>query len=79
MPAERLLNAEEVARHVGMTPNWIYSETRNGRIPHIKLGRYRRYRPSAIKRWLEELEAGPMADVPVGGSADELGPPPRVH
>lgn len=71
--SERLLNAEEVAHHVGMTPNWIYSETRKGRIPHLKLGRYRRYRASAINHWLAELEDGPTADVQADGSADESG------
>jgi excisionase family DNA binding protein len=56
--AEPLLHAEDVARLVGMTPKWIYDETRKGRIPHIKLGRYYRYRESSISRWLAALEAG---------------------
>lgn len=63
LASDRLLKADEVARHVGMTPNWIYSETRKGRIPHIKLGRYRRYRASTINRWLIELEGSPTAEI----------------
>jgi excisionase family DNA binding protein len=56
--AEPLLHVEDVARLVGMTPKWIYDESRKGRIPHIKLGRYYRYRESSISRWLASKEAG---------------------
>jgi excisionase family DNA binding protein len=52
----RLLSAEEVADMLGMSVDWIYAETRAGRIPHIKLGRYRRYRRESIEGWLHELE-----------------------
>lgn len=53
---ERLLSAEEVAQRLGMGVDWVYAETRRGRIPHIKLGRYRRYRSSAIDEWLAGIE-----------------------
>jgi len=43
-----LLFAEDVAAMVGMTRDWIYAETRAGRIPHVTLGRYYRYRPESI-------------------------------
>jgi excisionase family DNA binding protein len=55
---EPLLHVEDVARLLGMTPKWIYDESRKGRIPHIKLGRYYRYRESSISRWLASKEAG---------------------
>lgn len=54
---EPLLTAEDVAAMLGVTVGWIYTETRAGRIPHVKLGRYRRYRRQTIDRWLEDLEA----------------------
>ena len=34
-----LLTAEEVAAMVGMGVDWIYGESRRGRIPTVKLGR----------------------------------------
>jgi excisionase family DNA binding protein len=43
---------------VGMTKDWIYAETRAGRIPHVSLGRYYRYRPESIDAWLREIERG---------------------
>jgi len=54
----QLLTAEQVAAMLGMSCDWIYAETRAGRIPHVKLGRYRRYRAEAIEHWIAELEAG---------------------
>ena len=53
-----LLTAEDVAALLGVGKDWIYSETRAGRIPHVKLGRYRRYRRESIDAWLLKLEAG---------------------
>ena len=52
----RLLVAEEVAAMLRVTKAWVYAETRAGRIPCVRLGRYYRYRASAIAAWLEEVE-----------------------
>ena len=51
-----LLFADDVAALVGMTKDWVYAETRAGRIPHVTLGRYYRYRPESIEEWLCEIE-----------------------
>jgi excisionase family DNA binding protein len=53
-----LLLAEDVAALLGMTTDWIYAETRAGRIPHVALGRYYRYRRESIEAWLREMEQG---------------------
>jgi excisionase family DNA binding protein len=52
------LSADEVAALLGMTKDWIYAETRAGRIPHVALGRYYRYRRESIDAWLREIEHG---------------------
>jgi excisionase family DNA binding protein len=52
----RLLTVEEVAERLGMTKEWVWAQARSGRIPHVKLGRYRRFREEAIEQWLRELE-----------------------
>jgi excisionase family DNA binding protein len=41
-----------------MTPAWIYAQTRKGALPHVRLGRYVRYRRSAITEWLAAIETG---------------------
>jgi len=56
-----LLFADDVAAMVGMTRDWIYAETRAGRIPHVTLGRYYRYRPESIDAWLRDIERGTVA------------------
>jgi excisionase family DNA binding protein len=55
---ERLLNAAEVAKRLSVPETWVRAETRAGRMPHVKLGRYRRYDWSAVVAWLEERRAG---------------------
>jgi len=52
-----LLNAQEVAAMLGVPASWVYSQTRAGRIPTVKLGRYYRYRREAIEAWISEREA----------------------
>lgn len=51
-----LLDAEEVGQMLGVPKSWVWEQSRNGRIPTVRLGRYRRYRREAIERWIEELE-----------------------
>lgn len=54
-----LLTADEVAAILRMTKAWVYTQTRAERIPHVSLGRYVRYRRSAIIAWLGEIERYP--------------------
>lgn len=54
---DTLLTAEEVARMLGVTPGWVYAQSRSGLIPTVTLGRYRRYRREAIEGWLRDIEA----------------------
>ena len=58
LPAvDRLLTAEEIAERLGMRTDWVWAQARAGLIPHIRLGRYRRFRESAVEAWLRELES----------------------
>jgi excisionase family DNA binding protein len=59
-----LLTAEDVAAMLGVTTGWVYAQSRNGRIPTIPLGRYRRYRRDAILHWLDEIEQLPAKQLP---------------
>ena len=55
---DRLLTADELAERLGMKTEWVWAQARAGRIPHVRLGRYRRFRESAVEEWLRELEIG---------------------
>ena len=66
--ADPLLTAVEVAKLLRVTTGWLYAETRAGRVPHVRLGRYVRYRRSGIERWLATLEresTRPVTQAPV--------------
>jgi excisionase family DNA binding protein len=52
----RLLTVDEVAERLGVTKDWVWAQARAGRIPHVRLGRYRRFREEAIDAWLAQLE-----------------------
>ena len=58
---ERLLTAAEVAELLAVPESWVREATRAGRLPHLPLGRYRRYSLPAIEAWLAEQQAGPYA------------------
>jgi excisionase family DNA binding protein len=70
---EDLLTAAEVASLLRMTSGWVYAETRANRIPHLRLGRYVRYRRSAIEQWMGEIETGKTFPPVVSLSAGRTG------
>jgi excisionase family DNA binding protein len=42
-----------------VTRTWVYDQTRRNAIPHLRLGRYVRYRRGAIEAWMRSIERGP--------------------
>jgi len=52
--SERLLTAAEVADWLAVPVSWVRESTRSGAMPHVELGRYRRYREDEVARWLAE-------------------------
>ena len=48
-----LLDAEEVAKILGVDTAYVYSLARAKKIPSIKLGQYRKFSPYQIKKWLD--------------------------
>lgn len=52
-----LWTAHEVAAMLGVSHEYIWQLSREGRIPTVSLGRSRRYRPESVLSWLEEIES----------------------
>lgn len=53
-----LLTVAEIAAALKVPISWVYERTRRSgsdRIPHIKLGKYLRFRWSEVGQWLESL------------------------
>lgn len=53
---DQLLTASDVAELLAVPERWVREHTRGGLIPHLRLGRYVRYRKDAVVRWLDEQE-----------------------
>ena len=59
--AERLLTVQEVAELLRVPASWVYERTRrrgDQHLPHIKMGKYVRFRPAEIEAYLEGLHRG---------------------
>ncbi len=55
---ERLLTVQEVAELLRVPASWVYERTRrrgSERMPHVKMGKYVRFRPTEIEAYLEGL------------------------
>jgi excisionase family DNA binding protein len=53
-----LLDAGELASKLGVPKSWVLAEARANRIPHLRLGRYVRFREDSVREWLDGLEQG---------------------
>ncbi len=56
--SDELLEAKTLADEWHVPETWIYAAARDGRLPHVKLGRYVRFRRSAVEEYLLEQERG---------------------
>lgn len=56
-PEGSLWTAHEVAELLGVSHEYVWQLSREGRIPTVSLGRTRRYRRESIFAWLEEIES----------------------
>jgi len=52
------MDASEVAELLHVPERWVREHTRSGLLPHVQLGRYRRYRRDAVLAWLDAQENG---------------------
>ena len=59
-PDAVLLDAAGVAELLGVPTSWVYAEARAGRLPNVRVGRYRRFRRRAIEDWVGAHEQGPI-------------------
>jgi len=54
-----LLDLEEVARRLSTSPRHIRRMVFERRIPFVKVGRFVRFVPDDLARWLDEQRVGP--------------------
>jgi excisionase family DNA binding protein len=49
-----LLKPEEVAEILNVPISWVYSNAESGKLPSLRIGKYRRFRRDEIENWLEK-------------------------
>jgi excisionase family DNA binding protein len=54
-----LLTAEEVAELLRVPLSWVYRAAREGSLPSVRCGRYRRFDAEDVDRWIEEQKGSP--------------------
>lgn len=52
-PARRLLSVDDVAEWLGIPRPAVYRLVREGRLPAVALGRYYRFDPGAVQKWID--------------------------
>jgi excisionase family DNA binding protein len=55
---DRLLTDADVAEFLNVPASWVGEAARAGRLPHVMLGRYRRFDPTDLRECLEERKRG---------------------
>lgn len=55
---DRLIDVAEAAELLGVPVSWIRSAARADEIPHIRIGRYLRFRRDRLVEWYAEKERG---------------------
>ena len=50
---EKLIGVKEMSEAYGLPVSWIYSKAQAGMLPHYRIGKYVRFRPSEIEAWLD--------------------------
>jgi len=69
---EKLLTPQQVAETLDVKVSTIYQWTHQEFIPHIKIGRFVRFRISEIERWLDERKVAGRATRRVQMSRGEI-------
>jgi len=57
--ASPLIDATEAARLLGVPPTWLLAQARARKVPHQRLGRYVRFDPDELVRWVEQNRIDP--------------------
>lgn len=60
---EPLIDAEQAARILGMSTDWLYEQAAAGRLPSYKIGGKRKFRASELEAFIQQAKSGKMATV----------------
>ena len=52
--SQTLRTADEVAERLQVPKTWVYRAAREGYLPSVRCGRYRRFDDRDVERWIEQ-------------------------
>ena len=55
-----LLNVESLSEYLGVNKTWVYDRVKFNEIPHIKMGKYLRFKKKQIDKWIEKQTVKPI-------------------
>jgi hypothetical protein len=55
----RLLDAKAAGDLLGVPATWLLAQAREDKVPHVRLGKYVRYDPEDLERWIATVKRGP--------------------
>jgi hypothetical protein len=56
---ERLVDAKTAGELLGVPGSWLLAQARRDKVPHIRLGKYVRFDPTDLERWIISVKRGP--------------------
>jgi excisionase family DNA binding protein len=56
--ALELLTAADVSDRLRVPQSWVYRAARNGELPSVQCGRYRRFLEDDVERWIRARRTG---------------------
>ena len=53
---QQFVKAQDIAKHLGVSKQWVYAQAASGNLPSIRIGQRIWFRPEAVEARLLELE-----------------------
>jgi excisionase family DNA binding protein len=57
---DTLFSVDSLSEYLQVSPQWVYERVHLKEIPHVKIGKFPRFKKSEIDRWLDTLKIPAM-------------------
>lgn len=74
--SNHLMTADEVAERLQVPRTWVYRAAREGDLPSVRCGRYRRFDADDVDRWIADRKPVSVTTLHVGRTRDRRPPSP---
>jgi len=61
---DTLFSVETLADYLQVSKQWVYERVRLNEIPHMKMGKFPRFRKSVIDKWLDTMKTPAIPSLP---------------